>query len=136
MADCTSLLQVSAASAQIEATAGEKVKTADGNPDYGHVSAILIGVVSAWIIVLTILGRESHSAAFEKGKVRLPIPSTLKREVSNPRLHRLPSSRTLDSMRWRRSRRKDSGWKTPRGVTFPRSSSTRAPGTRRWSELR
>ncbi|KAL8293604.1 hypothetical protein RQP46_000305 [Phenoliferia psychrophenolica] len=59
---------VSSASAQIEATAGEKLKTSDGNPDYGQVSAILIGVVSGFIIIMTILGRESHAAHFEKGK--------------------------------------------------------------------
>jgi hypothetical protein len=32
------------ASSQIEATAGENLKTAKGLPDYGKVSAILIGV--------------------------------------------------------------------------------------------
>ena len=39
------LYQVSAASAQIEATAGDKLKVGPKHlPDYGKVSAILIGV--------------------------------------------------------------------------------------------
>lgn len=46
---------ISAASAQIEATAGEKITNAAGLPDYGTVSAILLGTVigmsllSAWL---------------------------------------------------------------------------------------
>lgn len=59
---------VSAASAQIETTAGDKIKTPEGLPDYGKVSAILIGVVSAWLIVCCIVGREDHGAHFERGK--------------------------------------------------------------------
>ena len=61
---------ISSASAQIEATAGQKLKTSDGLPDYGKVSAILIGVVAGFIIIMTLLGREAHSSHFEKGKVR------------------------------------------------------------------
>ncbi|KAL8290318.1 hypothetical protein RQP46_002576 [Phenoliferia psychrophenolica] len=58
---------VSAASSQIEATAGENLKTAKGLPDYGKVSCILIGVVAGFIIILTLLGREAHGTHFEKG---------------------------------------------------------------------
>lgn len=78
---------VSSASSQIEATAGDRLKTPAGLPDYGkvrvcvlsvlpclrpivQVSAILIGVVSGWIIVLSLVGKEAHSTHFEKGKVR------------------------------------------------------------------
>ncbi|SCV72011.1 BQ2448_4705 [Microbotryum intermedium] len=59
---------VSSASAQIESTAGAKIKTKSGLPDYGKVSAILIGVVAAWIIVCCIFGSEDHSAHFENAK--------------------------------------------------------------------
>lgn len=59
---------VSSASAQIEATAGSKIKNAEGRPDYGKVGAILIGVVAAWLIGCCLIGRESHGAHFEKGK--------------------------------------------------------------------
>ncbi|KAK4700378.1 MFS transporter, SHS family, lactate transporter, partial [Phenoliferia sp. Uapishka_3] len=59
---------VSSASAQIEATAGAKILTKKGLPNYGKVSVILIGVVSGFIIIMTILGREAHSAHFENGK--------------------------------------------------------------------
>lgn len=60
---------VSAASAQIETTAGDRIKTAAGLPDYGKVSAILIGVVSGWIIFFTLVGREALGSHFEQGKV-------------------------------------------------------------------
>ncbi|GAA6001340.1 hypothetical protein JCM10207_006615 [Rhodosporidiobolus poonsookiae] len=59
---------VSSASAQIEATAGSHLKTADGNPDYGKVGAILIGVVSGWLICCALLGAENHASHFEQGK--------------------------------------------------------------------
>ncbi|KAK4054452.1 hypothetical protein OIV83_000946 [Microbotryomycetes sp. JL201] len=59
---------VSAASAQIESTAGANIKTADGEPDYGKVSAILIGVVAGCIIFLCLIGSEDHGARFESGK--------------------------------------------------------------------
>lgn len=80
---------VSSASAQIETTAGDTIKTAEGLPDYGkvrfwfcshtkssahqpassrQVSAILIGVVAGWLIVCCLVGREDHGAHFEHGK--------------------------------------------------------------------
>ncbi|GAA5970971.1 hypothetical protein JCM21900_003547 [Sporobolomyces salmonicolor] len=59
---------VSSASAQIETTAGSHIKTAEGRPDYGTVSAILIGVVAAWLIGCCLIGREFHGSHFEKGK--------------------------------------------------------------------
>ncbi|CEQ39468.1 SPOSA6832_01010, partial [Sporobolomyces salmonicolor] len=59
---------VSSASAQIETTAGSHIKTAEGRPDYGKVSAILIGVVAAWLIGCCLIGREFHGSHFEKGK--------------------------------------------------------------------
>lgn len=40
----------SSAAAQIEATAGEHLKLADGTtPDYATIQGILIGVVAAWV---------------------------------------------------------------------------------------
>jgi len=59
---------VSSASAQIESTAGEKLRTPAGLPDYGKVSIILIAVISGAIIVCALVGKEQHAAQFEKGK--------------------------------------------------------------------
>ncbi|KAF5341471.1 hypothetical protein D9758_013940 [Tetrapyrgos nigripes] len=67
---------VSSASAQIEATGGEHQRTtlrqADGTfkdiPDYATVQGILIGVVAAYLLVVTILGPENHGSHFEKHK--------------------------------------------------------------------
>ncbi|EIN13033.1 carboxylic acid transporter [Punctularia strigosozonata HHB-11173 SS5] len=66
---------VSSASAQIEATGGENLRThiiVDGKrkevPDYATVQGILIGVVAAFVIIITIIGPENHGAHFEKGK--------------------------------------------------------------------
>jgi SHS family lactate transporter-like MFS transporter len=56
---------ISSASAQIEATGGDHLKTTiikNGKrtvvPDYARVQGILIGVVSAYIIFLAIIGPE------------------------------------------------------------------------------
>jgi len=64
---------VSSASAQIEATGGDNLKThLAGNPnpvpDYATVQGILIGVVSAFVLVITIIGPENHGSHFEKHK--------------------------------------------------------------------
>lgn len=59
---------VSSASAQIETTGGNNIRTATGEPDYAKVSAILIGVVAAWIIGCCLIGSEAHGAHFERGK--------------------------------------------------------------------
>lgn len=59
---------VSSASAQIEATAGQNIKTAAGTPDYGTVSTILIGTVAGAIILLNLVGPEVHSSDFTAGK--------------------------------------------------------------------
>jgi SHS family lactate transporter-like MFS transporter len=64
---------VSSASAQIEATGGDHMKTTivvDGVrkvvPDYARVQGILIGTVAAYIIFLTIIGPENHGSNFEE----------------------------------------------------------------------
>ncbi|KAF5348521.1 hypothetical protein D9756_009685 [Leucocoprinus leucothites] len=66
---------VSSASAQIEATGGEHLRTTitvDGQardvPDYATVQGILIGVVAAFVLIVTILGPENHGYHFEKAK--------------------------------------------------------------------
>jgi SHS family lactate transporter-like MFS transporter len=66
---------VSAASAQIEATAGDHLRTTIIKqgvpmdvPDYATVQGILIGVVAAYVVVLTIIGPENHGSHFEKAK--------------------------------------------------------------------
>jgi len=70
---------ISSASAQIEATGGENLKTTlpridpkTGQPtvvpDYAEVQGILIGVVVAFVIFITLIGPENHAAHFEKAK--------------------------------------------------------------------
>ncbi|KAG8679425.1 hypothetical protein FRC12_022849, partial [Ceratobasidium sp. 428] len=62
---------VSSASAQIEATGGEHLKaTVQGQivPDYAKVQGIFLGVVSAYLIIVTIFGPEHLGSEFEKHK--------------------------------------------------------------------
>ncbi|KIJ08149.1 hypothetical protein PAXINDRAFT_89314 [Paxillus involutus ATCC 200175] len=66
---------ISAASAQIEATGAKHIRETvivDGKPtsvaDYATVQGIFIGVVAAFVIVVTILGPENHSSHFEQHK--------------------------------------------------------------------
>ncbi|EIM81380.1 MFS general substrate transporter [Stereum hirsutum FP-91666 SS1] len=66
---------VSSASAQIEATGGNNLKTTITQngvttvvPDYAKVQGILIGVVAAFVVFITIIGPENHGAHFEKHK--------------------------------------------------------------------
>ncbi|KAG1721757.1 major facilitator superfamily domain-containing protein [Suillus lakei] len=63
---------VSAASAQIEATGGDNLKTTIMEngvltvvPDYATVQAIFIGVVAAYVVVIAIIGPENHGSHFE-----------------------------------------------------------------------
>ncbi|KNZ74293.1 Carboxylic acid transporter like protein [Termitomyces sp. J132] len=67
---------VSSAASQIEATGGDNLRTTimvNGQlmnvPDYATVQGILIGVVAAFVLVITIIGPEKHGAHFEKHKV-------------------------------------------------------------------
>jgi len=66
---------VSSASAQIEATGGDHLRTTllvDGKetnvPDYAKVQGILIGVVCVFVAVVTLFGPEKHGAHFERAK--------------------------------------------------------------------
>ncbi|TFK81741.1 MFS general substrate transporter [Polyporus arcularius HHB13444] len=67
---------VSSASAQIEATGAANLHTTiidkDGKPkivsDYATVQGILIGVVAAFVLVVTIIGPENYGSHFEKHK--------------------------------------------------------------------
>ncbi|TBU41592.1 MFS general substrate transporter [Dichomitus squalens] len=67
---------VSSASAQIEATGASNLHTTimgkDGKPtvvsDYATVQGILIGVVAAFVLVVTIVGPENFGSHFEKHK--------------------------------------------------------------------
>jgi SHS family lactate transporter-like MFS transporter len=66
---------VSSASAQIESTGGDNLKTTiieSGKPtivpDYAKVQGILIGVVAAFVLIITIIGPENHGSHFEKHK--------------------------------------------------------------------
>ncbi|KAG2147429.1 carboxylic acid transporter protein [Suillus bovinus] len=63
---------ISAASAQIEATGGDNLKTTimkDGVltvvPDYATVQAIFIGSVAVYVIFITLIGPEKHGSRFE-----------------------------------------------------------------------
>ncbi|KAG8911293.1 hypothetical protein FRC01_005793 [Tulasnella sp. 417] len=71
---------VSSASAQIEATAGENLRTVIYNkatgqmqevPDYGKVQGILIGVVAAFVVFWTLIGDEKHGRHFENAKLAI-----------------------------------------------------------------
>ncbi|KAI0693299.1 MFS general substrate transporter [Cerioporus squamosus] len=67
---------VSSASAQIEATGAANLHTTiidkNGQPkvvsDYATVQGILIGVVAAFVLVITIIGPENYGSHFEKHK--------------------------------------------------------------------
>ncbi|KAF9222891.1 MFS general substrate transporter [Gyrodon lividus] len=66
---------ISSASAQIEAIGAKNIRTTimvDGQPknvaDYATVQGIFIGVVAAFVIVVTIFGPENHSSHFEQHK--------------------------------------------------------------------
>jgi len=66
---------VSSASAQIETTGGEHLKTTITKngvvsivPNYAKVQGILIGVVAAFVLIITIIGPENHGSHFEKAK--------------------------------------------------------------------
>lgn len=60
----------SSASAQIEATAGDSLKLADGvTPDYAAILGILIGAVIAWMTVCIFLAPEADGSKFENAKV-------------------------------------------------------------------
>ncbi|KAL1409553.1 hypothetical protein Q8F55_003537 [Vanrija albida] len=62
----------SSAAAQIESTAGDKLKTTLPNgkivPDYATVQAMLVGIVLAFLIVCVLLGPEADGSHFEKAK--------------------------------------------------------------------
>ncbi|KAK7677712.1 hypothetical protein QCA50_019264 [Cerrena zonata] len=67
---------VSSASAQIEATGGRNFRTTipgrEGTvPDYATVQGILIGVVAAFVVLITLIGPENHGAHFERAKTAI-----------------------------------------------------------------
>jgi len=66
---------VSSSASQIEATGGDNLKITiieNGQPtivpDYATVQGILIGVVSAFVLIVTAFGPENHGLHFEKAK--------------------------------------------------------------------
>lgn len=65
---------VSSSASQIEATFGETLKTPKGQADYGKVQGILMGVIFAYVIVLTLIGREHHSSHFEQARAAADGP--------------------------------------------------------------
>ncbi|KAI0087910.1 MFS general substrate transporter [Irpex rosettiformis] len=67
---------VSSASAQIEATGGDHLKTTIPGkeglvPDYAKVQGILIGVVAAFVLFITLIGPENYASNFEKAKTAI-----------------------------------------------------------------
>jgi len=71
---------VSSASAQIEATAGDHLKTTIRNrttgkdevvANYGKVQGILIGVVAAFVVIMTLIGNEKRGRHFERAKLAI-----------------------------------------------------------------
>ncbi|CAE6449479.1 unnamed protein product [Rhizoctonia solani] len=62
---------ISSASAQIEATGGEHLRTTvqgKNVPDYAKVQGIFLGCVAAYLVLVTIFGPEHHGSEFEKHK--------------------------------------------------------------------
>ncbi|KZV81948.1 MFS general substrate transporter [Exidia glandulosa HHB12029] len=63
---------VSSASAQIEATGGKHQRlllNGKDTPDYAKVQQIFIGIITAYTLILVIVGPENHGSHFEKHKV-------------------------------------------------------------------
>ncbi|KIJ54140.1 hypothetical protein M422DRAFT_221672 [Sphaerobolus stellatus SS14] len=63
---------VSSSSARIEAVGGDNLRTTVHGmnvPDYAKVQGILIGVVTAFVVIVVFLGPENHSSHFEKHRV-------------------------------------------------------------------
>ncbi|KAF9648136.1 MFS general substrate transporter [Thelephora ganbajun] len=80
---------VSSASAQIEATGGEHSRTIIHTPqgpkdvpNYALVQGIFIGVVAAYLLVLTLIGPENHGSHFERGKTAFQVGAS-KEDVSS-----------------------------------------------------
>jgi SHS family lactate transporter-like MFS transporter len=53
-------------------------------PDYAFIQGIFIGVVSAYIIVLALIGPENHGSHFEKGKTAFQAGASKEDVVSVP----------------------------------------------------
>ncbi|EMD40166.1 hypothetical protein CERSUDRAFT_112376 [Gelatoporia subvermispora B] len=91
---------VSSASAQIEATGGKNLRTTlfqNGQlmnvPDYATVQGILIGVVAAFVVVVTIIGPENHGSRFEKYKTAIEEGAGRDEEVQDEEGSSSPSPR-------------------------------------------
>ncbi|CAL1712690.1 unnamed protein product [Somion occarium] len=93
---------VSSASAQIEATGGKNLRTTipgkEGDvPDYATVQGILMGVVAAFVLIITIIGPENHGSHFEKAKAAFEEGAgrdELVEDVDEPHGSRSPSPPT------------------------------------------
>jgi SHS family lactate transporter-like MFS transporter len=62
----------SSAAAQIEADAGETLRTVVNGkdlPDYATIFGILLGVIIFWIVLWTTLGPDADGSLFEEAKV-------------------------------------------------------------------
>ncbi|KAI0769936.1 MFS general substrate transporter [Fomes fomentarius] len=89
---------VSSASAQIEATGAENLHTTvidkNGQPkvvsDYATVQGILIGVVAAFVLIITIIGPENYGSHFEKHKAAFEEGAGRDEEAEDPHV---PDSR-------------------------------------------
>ncbi|KAJ7584088.1 MFS general substrate transporter [Mycena floridula] len=82
---------ISSASAQIEATAGDNLKTTvrqhDGSikvvADFAKVQGIFIGVVLGYFIIVTLVGPENHGSHFERHKAAFEEGAALDEETSS-----------------------------------------------------
>lgn len=93
-------IMVAAASAQIEATAGEHVRTTIRGadvPDYGKVEGIFAGVAAAFTLVLTVLGPEQRGREFENHRLAFEPESPAEDEPEDGGAHGpVPSSASHD----------------------------------------
>jgi SHS family lactate transporter-like MFS transporter len=82
---------VSSASSQIEAVGGEHNKVIVRGQvvaDYAKVQGIFVGVVAAYVVIMTIIGPENHASRFEKSRAAFETGAAEGAEIQHdePRL--------------------------------------------------
>jgi SHS family lactate transporter-like MFS transporter len=87
---------ISSAAAQIETTSGKHLKTTiikDGKvkvvPDYATIQGILIGVVAAFVVIVTIIGPENHGSRFENAKAAFEEGAANEKPILNDSVERV-----------------------------------------------
>lgn len=58
-------------------------------PDYALIQGIFIGCVSAYVIILALIGPENHGSHFENSKTAIEADSPPKEEITTTREHEI-----------------------------------------------